>query len=195
MDDDNVAGVLRENLKKMGPYAEAFVDGMDKHAGASTLFYDIATVTKWVYGPESIVKEQYRGTVITNFMGIIPPYHEGKDEEGVEAAHFAAIVFNGIDGYNATDPYTEDEKTAFTVAAAVTEYIRPLTGDDRGLESMGFHSRNHHVELLDRRSVDILFENVDTADLLGAELMKRGTFNAGVLEEIIKHGVLRDGSL
>lgn len=195
LDDAECAEILKKNLLKMGPHAEAFMDLFEFHAGASDLFYDIADVTEVIYGDGSTVKEQHRGTVLLNFMSIIPPYFDGKDGEGVEAAHFTAILFSGIDGYSATKPYTDDEKTTFTAAAAVIENVRPLPRDERGMELLGFKPGDLKVQLADRRTVDILLEHADTADLLGAELMKRGTFNADILEEIVRNGVLRDGSL
>lgn len=195
MEEEKCVPILMRNVKKMGPHAEAFMDLFEFHAGASDLFYDIADVTELVYGPDSLVKEQHRGTVMMNFMSILPPYFDGKDEEGIEAAHFAAVLFRGIDGFKATEPYTDDEKTAYTVAAGVIEYVRPLPGDDQDLNSIGFRKQNSRVELLDRRSADLLLENVGDADLIGAELMKRETFHADVVQEIVKHGVLRDGSL
>jgi hypothetical protein len=195
LDDAECAPVLQRNLLKMGPHAEAFMDLFEFHAGASDLFYDIADVTEIIYGEHSTVKEQHRGTVLMNFMEILPPYFDGKDEEGVEAAHFTMILFAGIDGYGATEPYTEREKTAFTAAAAVIENIRPLPRDDGSLENIGFKPGDPKVQLADRRSVDILLAHAEIADLIGAELMSRQTFHPDIVQQVAAHGVMRDGSL
>jgi hypothetical protein len=195
LEDAECAAVLKRNLLKMGPHAEAFMDLFEFHAGASDLFYDIADVTETIYGAHSTVKEQHRGTVLMNFMEILPPYFDGKDEDGIEAAHFTMVLFAGINGYEATEPYTERERAAFTEAAAVVENIRPLPEDDRGLELLGFKPGPPKVQLADRRSVDILLEHAETADLIGTELMKRQTFHPDIVQQVATHGVMRDGSL
>lgn len=185
--------MLRKNIRSMGNDSKAFMERLWAHT-ASDLIYDIADVTDAIYGIDSVVPHEHRTTVLMNFMDIIPDYFEGKDNEGVHAAHFAAILFRGIDGYSRTEPFTEDERIGYKAAATVTESLFPnqLTIDP---ESKGFYIKNQLAHLLDRESAEVLVRNAASATVIADHLIKRRTFRAEVVQQFAEAGALGDGTL
>lgn len=198
LEESYCAPILLNGVRQMGSHAEAFMDLFEFHAGASDIFYGVADVLDSIYGDQSQVPERHRGTVLFNYMNILPPYFEGKDNDGVYAAHFTRVLFEAIDGYGATEPYTPDEIVALTAAASVVENIHPVALDHRDLESLGFSNLSEgevKVVIADRRSVDIFLANVDTAEVLAEALMARKTFHPDVVQQFAEHGPLGSGVL
>ena len=184
---------LRKNMRNMGSDAKAFMERLWDHT-ASDLIYDIADVTDTIYGINSVVPHEHRTTVLMNFMDIIPEYFEGKDNEGVHAAHFAAILFRGIDGYSRTEPFTEDERLGYKAAATVTEAVFP-NQTTKDPESKGFYIENQQVHLLDRESAEVLVRNAASATVIADHLIKRNTFRAEAVQQFAEAGALGDGTL
>lgn len=192
--DTESAEVLLRHVPEMGDTAKEFVQSFSDQAGASDLVFNIADVVDEVYGSASTVPVEHRGTVIMNYMGIIPEYFEGKDNDGVYAAHFAHIVFRGIGGYTATEPWSDDEKRVYKEAAAITEAIFPVPST-RGHTHAGYRSADRKVDLESRESVDILMNNISHLDMISSELMLRKTFDAEIVRQVAAAGVLADGTL
>jgi hypothetical protein len=173
--------------------AEWFGEKLTDHL-ASDLLLSITEVTNDIYGDKSKVPVQHRETVLRNYMSIIPEYVEGKDNEGVYAAHFAAIVFRGSGGYEATEPYTDNQQHAIQVASEAVEDIFPVP-DPEQLEGTGFTVVNGLVELADRRSVDLIVEHADIAAGITDILKQRKTFHPDVIREIAASPSLGSGVL
>lgn len=173
--------------------ADWFVDKAIEHA-VSDLLYSINDVVENIYGDSSTVPVEHRETVLQNYVNIIPAYYDGKDDDGIYAAHFAAVVFRGSGGYDSTELYTDDEKHALTKASEVVESIFPVP-DPKTLEGTGFKVVNNQVELTDSTSVDLLIKHAHVADGIADVLKRRKVFHPDAIREIAKSPSLSSGIL
>lgn len=175
-------------------YAEKFAEQFEDEAGAHELGTDITERAILIFGPDSTIDPKARVTVLSNYMSIIPPFTDEKEDYGINAAHYARIVFEGINGYERDTLFSEDERVAITAAAEIVEYIFPVPRDE-GYPNEGFIVEDKKVKLASDRGVQLLIENVGIIDQLKSVLMQRKTFHPDVIAEVASNGVLADGSL